>query len=142
MCNLSSQKVKKYQRYVNKRIRNINKAIEKDNLWRGRFIIHQVESFFIPFQDKGGTLYLVLEIIDKSNGLKRLCFTDHFSIDYIGATLNEFIVSEYHADAWNRKKEPNKVNPYKDTTDYTSIPDNKFYSKRKENTDKYISSYF
>lgn len=141
MCNLSSQKVKKYQRYVNKEIRNINKAIEKDNLWRGRFIIHQIESFFVPFSDKGGTLYLVLEIIDKSNGLKRLCFTNHFSIDYIGATLNEFIISEYHADAWNRRKEPNKINPYKDTIDYTSIPDNKFYSKRKENTDKYIRSY-
>ena len=31
---------KKYQRFLNKQIKDLNKSVEADKLWKGRFFIH------------------------------------------------------------------------------------------------------
>ena len=40
---------KKQQRAVNRAIRAINKLIEKDPLWRGRFFIYQRQAIYYEF---------------------------------------------------------------------------------------------
>lgn len=48
MSWMTSQYRKRYQRAVNKVFRNINNAIKKDELWRGRFMICQHSTWFTP----------------------------------------------------------------------------------------------
>ena len=45
---------KNYQRKLNKIIKNINKNIENDELWNGRFIFFQHSAEFEIFPDKSG----------------------------------------------------------------------------------------
>ena len=44
MMWLTSMNKKRHQREINRLIRKINKSIEKDELWNGRFCIKQVGS--------------------------------------------------------------------------------------------------
>ena len=41
----STTDVKKIQRHVNRCIRHMNKVIEEDELWRGRFFARQIERY-------------------------------------------------------------------------------------------------
>ena len=55
---------KKYQRTVNKIVREANRNIKDDWLWYGRFTISQVAAYFTPFEDKSGALFqFILEKI-------------------------------------------------------------------------------
>jgi hypothetical protein len=67
---LTSKNKKRHQRTLNKLIRDVNKAIEQDNLWYGRFYIKQVESpQWHVYEDKSGAEYFVhLKFIDKCTG--------------------------------------------------------------------------
>ena len=57
---------KKAQHTINKNIRAINKNIENDNLWRGRFIMRQVNARWDAFEDgSGGELFVTILMIDK-----------------------------------------------------------------------------
>lgn len=61
---------KKQQRKMNKMIRHMNKHIEKDDLWKGRFYAKQVlNSYFTPYEDKSGAeLFVQIEFRDKQTG--------------------------------------------------------------------------
>lgn len=68
---LSSFNRKKHQRYMNKYVRAINKNIYNDDLWRGRFVVRQVDSpYFYTYEDgSGASLERVhLVITDRLNG--------------------------------------------------------------------------
>ena len=43
---------KAYQRKLNKCIRALNKNIENDDLWRGRFVFLQMRTDWYEFEDK------------------------------------------------------------------------------------------
>ena len=61
--------MKKAQRELNKHIRRVNKAIENDNLWLGRFYITQASSSWYAYEDgSGGELFAVLVCVDKKDG--------------------------------------------------------------------------
>ncbi len=51
-------------------IRETNRNIEKDNLWKGRFYVRQVgNAEFIRYDDKSGAeLYVKLECVDRKTG--------------------------------------------------------------------------
>ena len=61
---------KKAQRKINKLVRNMNKNIHDDNLWRGRFIFRQTDAYWEKFEDgSGGILRVWIEGRDLKSGL-------------------------------------------------------------------------
>ena len=67
---LTSKNKKRHQRALNKLIHDVNKSIEQDDLWLGRFCIKQVKSpQWHVYEDKSGAEYFVhLKFIDKCTG--------------------------------------------------------------------------
>ena len=67
---LCSKKRKRHQRAMNKLVRDMNKNIEKDNLWQGRFYARQVgNSQFYEFQDRSGAeLFVGIQCVDRKTG--------------------------------------------------------------------------
>ena len=119
-----SQYRKKHQRALNKQFRRLNKGIENDDLWRGRFVAIQDRSFFIKWEDNSG-YYLMVEyhFIDKKNGQEswrhfwdnagHLCTTSKLWWD-----MNDFIVNE--SEAWKHERDDPEY-PDNDKTDYRNI---------------------
>ena len=125
------------QRKLNKFIREINKSIEKDNLWLGRFFIRQIRvNDFYRFEDGSGSeLFVTLRFFDKK---------DNMYIDYWGSTsdwcfpgngyglwntLNRFITEE--SSAWKSEDRPalNKE-------DFTNVSNDLIYSTAKPKYDR------
>lgn len=60
---------KVYQRKFNKLVRDLNKNIEEDSLWKGRFVFRQTDASFYNFADgSGGILYVTIRGVDKKTG--------------------------------------------------------------------------
>lgn len=61
-----SSKRKKHQRQLNTALRECNKYIEDDTVWRGRFAVRCVESYLVKYEDESGYYLKVrLRFIDK-----------------------------------------------------------------------------
>jgi hypothetical protein len=118
---LSSRKRKRHQRAINKVVRELNKQIENDSLWRGRFVVRQIRSNFTTFEDgSGAVLVAILRFYDKKTGITDDIYVDSFAFTMWGGSrvfwvMNEFIVNT--CDVWNSKNE----DPRKDNTDYRTI---------------------
>lgn len=116
---LTSQNRKRHQRAINKSVRRVNQAIEKDDLWHGRFVIRQERSEFYSYEDKSGAeLWVVLCFLDKKTGTKwHIADTvNHFRTRdnaWLFYEMNRFIIEK--AKAWENDL------PYEDKTDYTKI---------------------
>ena len=85
---------KKAQRTINKYVRNLNKSIQKDNLWRGRFVFRQTDSYWKEFEDRsGGILKVVIEARDLKTE-RFWCFVmDNYDRGwYLFEKANKFIV--------------------------------------------------
>lgn len=67
---LTSKNKKRHQRAINRLIRRVNKSLEQDDLWGGRFVVHQVKSpQWSIYEDKSGAEYFVhLEVVDRCTG--------------------------------------------------------------------------
>lgn len=105
---LTSMDKKVHQRAVNKLVRNINKSIEQDDLWFGRFCVHQVYSpQWKVYEDGSGAEYFVhLKFIDKCTGRYWIqagtanYWRGSFGNGWrIWDEMNWFIVG--HCDVWN-----------------------------------------
>jgi hypothetical protein len=118
---LSSRKRKRHQRAINKVVRELNKQIENDSLWRGRFVVRQIKSHFHLFSDGSGSILIVkLRFYDKKTGITNDFVFDSYSIimwdgSKLFWAMNDFIVNT--CDVWNSKNE----DPRKDNTDYRTI---------------------
>ena len=117
MCSMNR---KKHQRAVNRIVRGLNKSIENDELWRGRFICRQKEAYFVTYEDRSGsTLTVRLQFYDKKTGITANYFThsdaltDFFGVGRLFWEMNDFIVNT--CDAWG------KEDPRQDKTDYREI---------------------
>jgi hypothetical protein len=117
--NSLRKKRKKMQRKLNKEIRNMNKSLKQDSLWRGRFFVFQRYADFIKYSDNSGCfLFATLRFCDKLTGnywdtvytYESDCF-DLCSLPYL---MNKFIVEL--CDVWH--EEPS---PIVDKVDYTKI---------------------
>ena len=100
---------KKQQRRVNKIIKEANQRMKDDSLWRGRFQIKQLRSYYHPFpRDYGnyGNFYVELEFVDKKTGkTKRSWYHPPLFFEkHIYVLLNDFIVS--YCDVWKEKPSP------------------------------------
>lgn len=85
---------KKIRRKVNKFVADFNKNIEKDEFWKGRFVIRQVENSRYHFSDNSGDIYhWRYRIIDKKTGVAADYWFDNYNIWYrMWDFVNNFIV--------------------------------------------------
>ena len=106
---------KKQQRKMNRMIRKMNKNIENDSLWKGRFYAHQVKgSYFTPYEDKSGAeLFVQIEFVDRKTG-KTMLTADlvaswcHWNGVKIWEKMNYFIVN--WCDVWREDPRPSEKN--------------------------------
>lgn len=95
---LNSNNRQKHQRKINHFMRQINKNIEKDELWRGRFVVRQDCAQWLPHEDSScWDLYVVLKFIDKKTkktwigihgSINSLCWGNAYKL---WETMNTFI---------------------------------------------------
>ena len=99
---------KKYQREVNRVVRNWNKSIKKDWLWNGRFVLSQDCSFMWPYEDKSGAHFWVnLVFTDTKTGAEEVMDFDNYSLDWhLGEWLNRCITEYWKV--WDEIPNPNE----------------------------------
>ena len=97
----SSMYRKEHQRGVNKVFRELNKSIEKDDLWNGRFKAVQDASYMKHYEDNSGAfLWVVYHFVDTETGYCSKQFYEHGgSLCFLGGSrlfwqMNSFIVDE------------------------------------------------
>lgn len=106
--NLHSLNRKKYKRAVNSLVKTLNKDIQNDWLWNGRFIITQDWSSYHPYADHSGALYIVgLTITDKKTGRKHFAYFDNYEIEWKMWEWVNSCITEYW-NVWNEDPNPNK----------------------------------
>ena len=70
---LSSKNRKRQQREMNKLMRRLNKNVENDYLWKGRFYVRQIGAQWYEYIDKSGAeLIVVLCFYDKKTNANRV----------------------------------------------------------------------
>lgn len=104
----SNRKV--HQRRMNKLMRLMNKNIEKDELWEGRFICRQAGTQWYSYEDHSGyELWVVLRFIDRLTGQtwEQAETVNHWSFingHHLWEKMNTFIVEE--CDVWQQNTKP------------------------------------
>lgn len=100
---------KNAQKKFNAFVRQVNKEIEKDELWLGRFYIHQLESYWQAFEDgSGGILVIKIQYIDKKTGKSKIdwvsmCSGWHTQL-VLFEQMNSFIVD--YCKVWDENPSP------------------------------------
>ena len=97
---------KKYQRRINRIVRDMNKNIQNDWIWDGRFYIHQEEAEFHSYDDhSGGEVVVLLSCLDrKTNKIEYKVFSN-YDIGYnLYHWVNDCIVEKF--DVWNEIPNP------------------------------------
>ena len=93
----TSLKRKRHQQLINKYVRAMNKNLQEDNIWRGRFEIRQIHSDFHVYEDKSGA-YIIgyFEIVDKLTHKARMVRLEEsqFIDAYIWKAVNDFICND------------------------------------------------
>lgn len=131
---------KNYQRKLNKLIREINKNIAEDNLWRGRFEFFQSKLYVEKFSDNSGIMFHVyIRGYDKETGYCKTYILDYapwlsLSKFKLWEIANKFIVED--CDVWNQTPNPRDKEFVKDYTNI-SVPKAIRNSKR----DNFYISY-
>lgn len=100
---MKNKEVKKIQRKTNSIIRHLNRNIENDDLWRGRFYVYQRDRIVQPYEDHSGySVLAIVRFVDKKSGQfyeKAIdCFSGSFANKSVGWHLwegmNYFITEE------------------------------------------------
>ena len=106
---------KKIQRHINKVIRNMNKSIERDDLWLGRFYCRQ-KSISYEMSENGSYMYALVcvEMIDRKTGKFAIYWLR--KEDFMGSAWRcwekmNFFVTEY-CDVWREDPRPSIKNPW------------------------------
>ena len=67
----TSNERKKRQRSLNRLFRKVNRGIENDSLWRGRFVVQQDKTEWIPYEgSRDYELFVCYYFVDKKTGQK------------------------------------------------------------------------
>ena len=98
---MTSQKRRKHQRKINNYIRKLNKTIEQDGTYKGRFFIQQCG--YPIFKDN--VLYVRFKLVDKDTN--ETCFSDYHPDNHWGFMngtalcylMNEFILRNIYKDS-------------------------------------------
>lgn len=106
LAELKSLKRKKYQRAVNKLVRDFNKIIKKDWLWNGRFMMRQGPSWFTIYSDHSGAQFeFILILTDIKTGRKEAKVFNNYNCLYqMWHWANECIVTYWKV--WSENPNP------------------------------------
>ena len=106
--NMRSFNRQKYQRAVNKLVRELNKNIKNDWLWNGRFYMRQDWATFHIFDDRSGAQFNVgLVFKDTKTGREEYADFDNYDIEWkIGEWANRCITEIW--DVWKEDPNPNQ----------------------------------
>lgn len=119
---ITSKYRRKHQRALNRLMRQMNRNIKEDTLWRGRFVVRSGKSIFHRYEDNSGyELYVELIYRDKKTGIE---WRKHNTLErylfckgaLIWREMNDFIVEV--VDVW-RKEGVKELQD--DTTDYSVL---------------------
>ena len=97
---LTSKDRKRHQRAMNDIMRQINRNVENDPLWKGRFYVRQIASQWSEYEDKSGAeLWVVLRFYDKKTCItKEVAETvnhwRYFNGSHMWWAMNNFIVED------------------------------------------------
>ena len=113
--SMKSHNRRKHQRWLNRFVRNVNKGIENDPLWLGRFKVEQKATMMDWFEDKsGGLMYCHLQFRDKKTGITKDWYTDCLEATWhMFLKMNDFIVKD--CQVWEKEK------PYEEVRDYRNV---------------------
>lgn len=113
--SMTSHNRRKHQRWLNHFCRRVNRTIERDPLWMGRFVVRQLGTQMEWFEDgSGGLLYCHLLFVDKKTKKVKHWHTDCLDISFhMWLEMNDFIVKD--CAVWENE------HPYKEKKDYRNI---------------------
>ena len=112
---MKDRKKQKAKRKINRIIRSWNRSLAEDELWLGRFYIHNYATHIHRYGDNSGTYaYIELVIIDKKTGLYKKGQFNNNELETwkIFNFINNFIVDD--VDVWNENPSPRDNNFKKD----------------------------
>ena len=94
--SMKSHNRKNHQRWFNQYCRYVNKSIEDDDLWLGRFYVRQNRTFVEWFEDNsGGLMYAEIHMIDKKTKKVRVGWYSGLEMDYkFWQDFNSFIIDD------------------------------------------------
>ena len=94
--SMTSHKRKNHQRWFNQYCHYVNKVIENDDLWLGRFYISQNRTLMNWFEDNsGGIMYAEIVMHDKKTGITRTKWYDGLGMDWkFWFDFNDFIIND------------------------------------------------
>ena len=99
---------KKYQRDLNKIVREFNKNIQKDWIWNGRFILKQGPSWFSIYPDHSGAQFeFILILIDTKTGRKEGKVFDNYNCSYQMWHWTNDCITKYW-EVWDENPDPNQ----------------------------------
>lgn len=94
--SMKSHNRKNHQRWFNQYCRYINKCIENDDLWLGRFYVIQKRTIMEWFEDgSGGLMTAELIMWDKKTNIVRVGWYTGLDMDWkFWRDFNDFIISD------------------------------------------------
>lgn len=107
-----NKELKKIQHRANKEIREINKILLEDDLWKGRFYIKQINRIDRFYSDHSGySILFIFEIKDLKTNLSKNIYY-HMNSGYANIRfswglfeeINEFIVTD--CEVWKSEDDP------------------------------------
>lgn len=103
------KRVQKIQRKINKKVKAMNKSIETDDLWLGRFYARQKSRKAYQYEDKSGyCVFVTITIFDKKTGFSKDFRFDHYDILFGGwklwEAMNNFIIED--CKVWEEDPRP------------------------------------
>lgn len=106
---MAKRGARKLQRKVNAVVRKQNKALEDDNLWRGRFVVRQKQAVIQEYSDKSGWYgHFVMTVYDKKTGLYKDEIFNDWDFLHTGWKffwfVNDFIVKD--VKVWEENPSP------------------------------------
>ena len=101
--SMASHKRKNHQRWFNQYCRYVNKVIEDDDLWLGRFYISQAQTYMNWFGDNsGGLMYALIVMHDRKTGITNMKWYSGIDMEWkFWWDFNDFIIKD--CNVWEEK---------------------------------------
>jgi hypothetical protein len=103
---MKSHNRKNHQRWLNRYCRMVNKTIENDDLWLGRFYISQNRTRMEWFEDgSGGLIYAEIVMHDRKTGKTEIHWYDGLDMGWkMWRDFNDFIIE--YCKVWEEVPSP------------------------------------
>ena len=102
--------IKRDQKKINKWVRVFNKNLREDELWRGRFYIHQkcIYEYHTFADGSGGILGIAFSLNDRKTGMSKEVYFSNYDYHHLGIEMNDFIIND--VKVWNENPRPSLQN--------------------------------